>query len=106
MKITVPTVEDFVQEAPFEEIRLGVFSRGSNAKIKDGSIPMIVYEVFLTGAKNNKLLEYREYIGDEIVHFKEQVTKLHERAFQARDRIQKHLEGIGIKAKAGRIESL
>lgn len=101
MKITVPTVEDFIHEAPFEEVRLGVFSRGSNARIKDGSIPLIVYEVFLTGVKEKRLFEYREYIGDEIVHFKEQVTKLHERAFQAREKIQKQLERIGLTAKAG-----
>jgi hypothetical protein len=106
MKITVPTVEDFIQEAPFEEVRLGVFSRGSTASIKDGSIPMIVYEVFLTGAKSGKLLEYRAYIGDEIVHFQDQVSKLHERAFEARDRIQEKLKRAGITAKAGRIESL
>lgn len=106
MKITVPSVEDFLAEAPFEEVRLGVFSRGSSARIKDESLPMVVYEVFLTGAKGNKLLEYREYIGDEIVHFKDQVAKLHERAFQARERIAEQLRQAGITAKAGRIESL
>jgi hypothetical protein len=106
MKITLPSVEDFTQEAPFEEIRLGVFSRGSNAKINDNSIPLVVYEVFLTGAKDKRLFEYREYIGDEIVQFKEQVTRLHERAFESREKIQKQLERVGITAKAGRIENL
>ncbi|MEM4381641.1 MAG: hypothetical protein QXX19_05370 [Candidatus Caldarchaeum sp.] len=106
MKIIVPSVEDFLAEAPFEEVRLGVFSRGSSARVKDEALPLVVYEVFLTGAKVNKLFEYREYIGDEIAHFKDQVAQLHERAFDASKRITQQLKQAGITVKPGRIESL
>jgi hypothetical protein len=83
-----------------------VFSQGSRARIKESSIHLVVYEVFLTGVKNKRLFEYREYIGGEIAHFKEQLAKLHEKAFEAREHVQKRLERVGITAKAGMIESL
>lgn len=32
MKITLPSVENFIKEAPFAEVRLGVFSRTTSAR--------------------------------------------------------------------------
>lgn len=106
MKITLPSVADFIEEAPFAEVRLGVFSRMTSAKAGESAIPFVVYEVFLTGAKEDKLFEYRLWVGQEFAHFEEGVKKLDTRAFEAKGHIQRQLQEVGIAVKEGRIESL
>ncbi len=106
MKITIPSVEAFIAEAPFEEVRLGVFTRHSSATSGETSLPTLAYEIFLTGARDDKLFEYSDYLGFGLTMFKEELEKLHKSAFELRDRIQQELERVGIQAKEGKIESL
>lgn len=106
MKVMLTAIEDFFLEAPLDEVRIAVTSKGNAIRAGKHEIPTRVYKVIVTAAKEKKLFEYEELIGEGIFYDEEQLKKLHERAWQRHNEIIAQMESRGFSPKPGRIESV